>query len=134
MSGEIERNLVHRLNLYGWIILLAMSGASAAVLPPRVATGVFVGALIVAVNLLLLRRVVRKALAPGSKVTPKSVLPKYYLTFALTALVIFILISQRVVNELGLLLGLAGFAINVFIVVFQEMGKIILKQLSKEAV
>lgn len=133
MSGQIERDLVFRLNLNGWVIMAALTLASLVYLPLKMVPGVAVGGLLVSVNLLLLRRAVSRALAPGSRVTPKNVLLKYYLSFAATCLIIFILISQHLVDGLGLLLGLSAFVLNVFFIVIQLAGKIIYKTITKEA-
>ena len=133
MNDHEGRKIVFRLMLNGWVMFISLTVASLIFLPLRVTLGVAVGGLLVAINLTLLNRVVRKALAPGSRITPQSVLPKYYLTFAATCLIIFVLISQHLVDELGLLMGLSLFIVNVFIVVFHLAGKILYETITKEA-
>ncbi len=134
MNGREERELVLRLYFYGWIVFLALLGASLALFPMDVTAGTAVGGLLVMGNLHLLRRTVLKALVPGNRVTPGSVLPFFYLCFILTGAVIFVLISQHIVNGLGLLLGLSVFIVNVFLVVARLTGKIVYKTIMKEAV
>lgn len=135
MGGQIERSLVLRLNMNGWIIFLALAGASLAYLPLEITAGIVVGGLLVNINLHFLRRAVFKALAPGSRMTPLRQLPSYYLRFMATVIIIFILLSQHLINEIGLLIGLSVFVINVFLILVQETVKIIMKKkYTKEAV
>ena len=134
MSGQEERDLVIRLNLYGWVIFCALVLTSLVYLPLDITVGVIVGGLLVTVNLYLLQRVVTRALRLGARVTPKSVLPRYYLCFLVTCLIIFIFISQHLVNGLGLLLGLSVFVLNVFLVAIELTAKIVYKTVTKEAV
>jgi hypothetical protein len=134
MIDQDERNLVFQLHFNGWVMMAALTITSLLVLPADVTTGVFAGGLLVAVNLTLLKRLVYKALAKGSRVTPKNALPKFYFCFAMTVIIIFILISQHMVNVLGLLLGLAVFLLDVFWVVIQLAGRIVYKTITKEAV
>ncbi|MBW2092496.1 MAG: hypothetical protein JRI34_10305, partial [Deltaproteobacteria bacterium] len=78
-------------------------------------------------------RVLVRALKPGSKVTPKSVLLYYYLLFLATVLIIFVMISQHLLNGLGLILGLSTFIITVLAVLIQEMGLVLFRKIIKEA-
>lgn len=134
MSGGEERDLVFRLNLNGWVVLFALILTSLVFLSLEMTAGVVVGGLLVTVNLQLLHRAVSRALNPGRRVTPQSVLPKFYLCFLATGMIIFILISQHLVNGLGLLLGLSVFLLDVFLVVAHLAGKIVYKTITKEAV
>lgn len=133
MTGQEERSLVARLRLNSWIIFLAMTMAALTGLPAEVAWGVIIGNLIVTVNVMFLKRAVYRTLDAG-RVKPTRVLPKFYLCFAATVLILFVLISQQLVHSLGLLLGLSSFCVNVFLIMVQEMGKTLYKYFSKEAV
>jgi hypothetical protein len=134
MSGQEERDLVLRLNINGWVIFLAMALTSLVYLPREITIGVFLGGLLVAINLSFLHRAVVRALEPGNRVTPKSILPKFYLCFLATVGVIFVLISQHLVDGLGLLMGLSVFILNVFFIVIHLAGKIVYRTITKEAV
>ena len=133
MSGYEEKDLVDRLFVNGWIIFTALLITCFILLPPGVAISMAIGGLIVMINLIFLRRAVRGALESGRRVTPLSVLPGFYLCFFLTAFLIFSLISLKVVNCLGLLLGLSVFVLTVFFVVIHLTGRIVYKTLTKEA-
>jgi hypothetical protein len=65
-------------------------------------------------------------------VTPQNVLVKYYIRFLGTALIIFILVSQHLVNGLGLILGLSTFILTIFSVLFSEAGTVLYRKITKE--
>lgn len=133
-ANREEQDLVTHLNLAGWIFFLCLGLVCVASCPPKITASFMIGGMLVMVNLHFLKRVVMRASAQGSRVSPTSVLPKYYLMFALTVLVIYILISQHLVNPLGLLLGLGVFVMAVFSVVGYWACRIIYKTITKEAV
>ena len=134
MSGREEREIVTRLNVNGWILFVALTVASIAYFPLDVTLGVVAGGLLVTVNLSLLHRFVAKALSMGSKITPRDVLPKYYLTFIGTIAIIYVLISQHLVHGLGLLLGLSIFLVNLYLVAGRLAGRMVYRAIKREAV
>ena len=134
MNRPEELELVFQLCLNGWVILVALGAASAFYLPAGMTAGVILGALLVAINLSLLYRAVKRSLNSEIKVSPKKVLPGFYLCFLATVVIVSILITQQVVDRLGLLMGLGVFALDVFIVVAQQAGRIVYRTITKEAV
>ncbi|MDY6851066.1 MAG: ATP synthase subunit I [Thermodesulfobacteriota bacterium] len=134
MNGRIERELIIKLNLTGWIIFAALSLVSLYFFSLEVIAGVITGGLLVTVNLQLLRRVAVRALRPGARVALKNILVKYYLRFLATALIIFFLMYLHLVDELGLLLGLSVFVMSIYFVLMSLMGKFLYKKITKEAV
>ncbi len=115
------------------VVMGALTIFSLIFFPWEITLGVAAGGLLVVVNLYFLHLALVRALEPGSKVTPKSVLPKYYLLFLGTVLIIFIVISQHMLNGLGLLLGLSTFIITIMAVLLQEMGLVLFRKIIKEA-
>ncbi|MFH1139257.1 MAG: ATP synthase subunit I [Pseudomonadota bacterium] len=134
INGQDERKLVTRLNSTGWVILAVLTTVSVSFFPLEASLGVAMGGLLVTVNLSLLHRLVFKASEPGSRITPGMVLPKYYLRFAATLALLFILISQNLVHPLGLLLGLSVFFLDVMGVVLLLSLKLVYQTITKEAV
>ncbi|MBW2622841.1 MAG: hypothetical protein JRD68_08025 [Deltaproteobacteria bacterium] len=61
-------------------------------------------------------------------------LPKYYLRFLVTVLIIFVLVSQHLVSGLGLILGLSTFFLTIVSVLFSELGTVLYRKIIKEAV
>jgi len=134
LSGRLERELIIKLNLAGWVIFAAVSLISLCVFSLEVIAGVITGGLLVTVNLQLLRRIVIRVVRPGTRVTLSNILIKYYLRFLATALIIFFLMYLHLVDGLGLLLGLSVFVISVYFVLMSLMGKFLYKKITKEAV
>ena len=116
-----------------WIVMAVLTLVSVIFFSREVTIGVVVGEILVAVSFLFFHRVLVRGLEPGSKVTPKSVLLKYYLRFAATVVILVILISQHLVSSLGLLLGLSSFILTIFAVLILEMGSVIRARIIKEA-
>ena len=69
--------------------------------------GVLAGGLIVTVNFALLARTLKRSLTPENAAGYRSVLAKYYLRFAASGIIIFVLLATRSVHPVGLLLGLS---------------------------
>lgn len=133
MQEDAQKRLVDQFSLNGWVLWLAVTIAAAVFFSSEVALGALVGGLLTAVNLQLLKRAVHRALRPGSRVTPKNVLPGFYLCFAATCLIITGLIYFKLVDPLGLLLGLSSFLMNLFSVALKLTVSIIYR-FTKEAV
>ncbi len=132
MTGQPP--LLYKITPFSWIILAVLAVFSFLFLPTDITAGVVTGGLLVSINLLLFHRVLSRAFAPDSDVTPQKVLPKYYLRFLLTVLIIFILVSQHLVNGLGLILGLSTFILTIFAVLFSELGTVLYRKITREAV
>jgi len=126
--------LLYKITPFSWIVLAVLATFSFLYLPADITAGVVAGGLLVSLNLLLFHRILSRALAPDSDVTPKKVLPKYYLRFLLTVFIVFILVSQHLVHGLGLILGLSTFILTIFAVLFSELGAVIYRKIIKEAV
>ena len=81
----------------------------------RSGLGVVVGGLIALLNYRLLQRTICRALIPREKKGVLSkVLAKYYLRFLATAVVLFFLVRQGLVEPLGLLVGLSVVVVTIF--------------------
>ncbi|MBW1709967.1 MAG: ATP synthase subunit I [Deltaproteobacteria bacterium] len=116
-----------------WGVMGALTIVSLISFPLDITLGVLVGGILVVVNLHFFHRVLTKALKPGTKVTPRSVLLNYYLLFLATVLIIFIMISQHWLNGLGLILGLSTFIITILAVLIQQMSLVLFRKIIKEA-
>jgi len=115
----------------GNVICFAVLSAGALMLAPwPTALSVMVGGAIALVNYRLLQRNVCRILLGGDRQGMMGkVLVKYYLRFAATALVLWILVRQEVVEPLGLLVGLSVVVVTIFVWAGCQVRK-----LSKEAV
>jgi hypothetical protein len=134
MNGKEERDLVAKMNVFGWIVFPIPAALSFVFLSSKVSLGIVLGGLLVQINLALLHRFTRRALRPGVRVNPVAVLIKYNLCFLATVVVILALTVGGLVDGMGLLAGLGLFVLNVFTIVAFTAVKIVYKTFMKEAV
>lgn len=125
--------VVHFITKANWVILIAAGLISAVWTPPKVALGITLGGLIVAVNFHLLKKTLVKTFNPevvaekGRSVVG-SVLAKYYFRFVLSAGIIFVLISNHIVHPLGLLAGLSVVVASIFTATVLEIKRLLFKE------
>ena len=96
--------------------------------PADFARGVLFGGLIVTVNFHFLARTLKKALSPPHLASPNAVLAKYYIRFILSGFTIFVLIAAKVVNPIGLVLGLSVVVTSIMCASVYEAKKILFKE------
>ncbi len=125
---RIERKLLKFITLTNWIVLCIVTISGFILAPGPFAWGILAGGLIVSINFQLLYRTLKQALTPPHLATTRVVLGKYYIRFLVSALIIFILISDHYVNPLGLIIGLSVVVTSIFIAIFNEIRKIIFKE------
>lgn len=128
------RKLIDFIARANWLILLIGGFTGWVIAPVKIALGITLGGLIVAVNFHLLNRTLKNMFRPEvvlerGRFVVGNVLVKYYIRFAVSALIIFLLISKQVVHPLGLLAGLSVVVASIFTAVAIEISK-----LFKEAV
>ncbi len=129
---ELEK-IVDFITRTNWILFLGSSLAALILAPPKVYLGIFLGGLIVTINFHVLKNTVNKNLNP-KRVLEKgksligALLVKYYLRFALTAVIIFLLIVNRSVHPAGLLAGLSVVVASTFVAAAIELTKIIFRE------
>ena len=115
MAVDIEQQLLKTVIRANWVLFVAASLIAWATAAPAVARGVFLGGLIVTVSFHLLYRTLRKAFRPPHVASFPVVMAKYYVRFAVTGVIIFFLISRRIVHPIGLLIGLSIVVISIIL-------------------
>ncbi len=131
MAGmETERRIVTFVTRVSWLLLAAGTAAGFALAPAHFALGIAAGGLIVTVNFTLLSRTLKRSLNPDSLATPGSVLAKYYLRFAVSALVIGVLVAGRLVHPIGLFIGLSVVVASLFLALANELKHHLCKEAS----
>jgi hypothetical protein len=116
-------------NMNGAIFSLLLLG-SLVLMPLGFTWGVASGGFIVLINFNLLYRILKKALIPDHLASPKVVILKYYLRLLGTGILLYALIAKKVVDPLGLVLGLSVVVINLTLMGLNEMRKILFKEAS----
>lgn len=129
---ELEKivNFITRTN---WLLFLGSSLVALLLASPKVYLGVFLGGLIVTINFHVLKNTVtqninQERVMEKGKSLIGALLVKYYLRFALTAVIIFLLIENRSVHPAGLLAGLSVVVASTFIAAAIELTKIIFRE------
>ena len=125
---RIERRLLRFITLTNWILFCMVTISGFILAPGRFAWGILAGGLIVTINFHLLYRSLKHALTPPHVGKTRIVLGKYYIRFLVSAVIIYVLISDHYVNPLGLIIGLSVVVTSIFIATFNEIRKIIFKE------
>ena len=126
-------NIIDFITASNWLILLVGGTIGTLMAPGKVALGIILGGLIVAVNFHLLRRTLKNTLHPDT-VSEKgrsvvgNVLFKYYIRFAVSGVLIFLLISNHIVHPVGLLAGLSVVVASIFLATALELKRILFKE------
>lgn len=110
------------------MIFLGASLVGFVLAPPDFARGIFFGGLLVTLNFHMLAKTLKKALTPPHLASHNLVLAKYYLRFMLSGFIIFVLIAWRVVNPLGLIIGLSVVVASIILATLREVKELILKE------
>jgi len=116
-----------------WLILIIGGLTGLMLAPAKVTLGIISGGLIVAVNFHLLKRTTKNMLNPEA-VSKKgrslvgNVLVKYYIRFAISGVLIFLLISKQIVHPIGLLAGLSVVVASVFLATMLEIKRLFFKE------
>lgn len=120
--------LLTRVRIMNGVIFALLLLASLTLMPPLFTLGVGMGGLIVLINFHLLDRILKKAFIPDRLASPKVVIVKYYLRLLGTGVLLYFLIAKRMVDPLGLVVGLSVVVINLTLVGCNEMRKILFKE------
>jgi hypothetical protein len=125
---SIEQRLLKFVTKTNWILFGLASAAGLVWSSYEFAGGIVIGGFIVTANFHLLYRTLRGALTPPYLSSHGVILAKYYLRFIVTGVVIFFLISQHLVNPIGLFVGLSIVVMSIMLATLCEVKKIILKE------
>ena len=125
---EIQHRLIKFVTHCNWILLVCAVVASFSMFSQDVAWGVLIGGLIVAVNFHLLYRTLKNAFLTSQLMSITGVLVKYYIRFAVSGIIIFILMAKQYVNPIGLLIGLSIVVVSIICATLFELTKTNLKE------
>jgi hypothetical protein len=123
-----EDPLLEKIRQMNGAIFFLLSLGSLLLMPLGFTLGVGLGGLIILINFNLLYRILKRALIPDHLSSPKVVILKYYLRLLGTGIILYVLIAKKVVNPLGLIVGLSVVVINLTLMGLNEMRKILFKE------
>ncbi|NQT10923.1 MAG: ATP synthase subunit I [Desulfobacteraceae bacterium] len=125
---KIQQRILKFVVLTNWILFSVASIVGLILSPPHFAMGIIFGGLIVTINFHLLYRTLKKALTPPHLASLWVVLSKYYIRFIVSALIIFVLISRRYVDPIGLFIGLSIVVVSITLATMCEFKKLFFKE------
>jgi hypothetical protein len=125
---QVQERILSFVSRTNWVLLAGATAAGALFAPLDAALGILCGGLIVTVNFYLLARTLRRALKPPHLASHHMVIAKYYLRFVVSGFIIFLLIAGRVVDPLGLVIGLSVVVASIILASIREAKKIIFKE------
>jgi hypothetical protein len=126
-KGVREDPFLSKIRLMNGVVFALLLLGSLIWMSPLFSFGVAMGGLIVLINFHLLYRILKKAFIPDRLSSPKAVIIKYYLRLLGTGLILYLLIAKKLVDPLGLVVGLSVVVINLTLVGCNEMRKILFK-------
>jgi hypothetical protein len=120
----IEKDpLQKRLESTNWIILVALVGSSLFLNTTRFSLGIFCGGLISVVNFHWLYRNLMNVFTKHPDRAKKAVLIHYYIRLAITAFLLFWVISGNLVDIIGLIIGLSVVPLNMILTTILVLSK-----------
>lgn len=125
---HIQQRLLTFVTRANWVLFLAAGVAAWYFATPGFAKGILFGGLLVTVNFHMLARTLKKTLTPPYLASHNAVLAKYYLRFIVSGLIIFLLIAGKVVNPVGLILGLSVVVASIMLATVCEIKHLIFKE------
>ena len=115
--------LQRKLEITNWIILAILFVPSFIFTPPKFYLGVILGGFISILNFHGMEMGLRGLFRNPSGNVQRPAMIKYYLRLALTAIVLFFLISTDTVNVIGLIIGLSVVVINIVFTMITALAK-----------
>lgn len=125
---NLSDDIIKRIHLRNWVLLAILASCSLVFMQPSFTLGVFAGGLITNLGFHFLQKILLRSLDPSKEISGKVVFVKYYLRLIAMGSVIFWLISRHFVDAIGLLVGLSIVVINLTLIGFGELAKILIKE------
>jgi hypothetical protein len=120
--------LQRKIELRNVVILGVMLIASLLLMPWRFTLGILLGGIISIVNLYWLGRDLRVIFSNLSGKAKSAMMIRYYIRMAVTAVVLYFIITELPVDIIGLLVGLSLVVINIVFTAILEFQKKILPE------
>ena len=123
MNLIVKDPLQKRIEFSNWIILTVIFIPAVIFAPFKFALGTLIGGFISILNFHWMERGLQGIFQRTSGNVKGSILIKYYIRLAITAVVLYFLIAYQTVNVIGLLIGLSIVVINIIICVITSLTK-----------
>lgn len=124
----IQNRILKFVTRSNWILFFVVSTIGLIMTSTEFALGIISGGLLVTVNFHALAKTLRSALTPPYLTSHRVVITKYYIRFTISGIILFLLISQHIVNPLGLFIGLSVVVASIMMATISELTKLIFKE------
>jgi hypothetical protein len=128
MNPTGKDHLQRKIEFRNLVILGVMLLVSLISMPTRFTLGILVGGVISIINLFWLGRDLRVIFSNLSGGAKSAMMIRYYIRMAVTAVVLYFVITELPVDIIGLLVGLSLVVINIVITAMIEFQKKILPE------
>jgi hypothetical protein len=123
MNRTEKDPLQKKLEIRNWIVLSALSAAGWFAVSGSFGLGVLLGGLISIANFYGLYLSLRKAFGTISDKSKSVIMVRYYFRFAVTAIILYFLMTRFEISVIGLVLGLSVVVINIVLTTLIEVSK-----------
>ncbi len=123
MNHTEKDHIPKKLEFRNWIILAIFLTVSLIFMSYRFTLGILLGGLISIINYYWLYQGLRKAFQRVTDRTKSAVVLKYYIRLAVTAIVLFFVITRTPVDVIGLIIGLSTVVISIIFTTVLELSK-----------
>jgi len=125
--------VVDFVTITNWLLLLSGGIIGMMIAPEKFTLGIILGGLIVAINFHLLKNTLKKMFAPEIIISRGrslmfNIIVKYYIRFAVTAIILYLLLSKQIVHPLGLVTGLSVVVVSLLIAAVFELTRFFFKE------
>ena len=125
--------VVDFVTITNWLLLLSGGVTGFMIAPEKFTLGIILGGLIVAINFHLLKSTLKKMFDPElvlhrGRSLVFNIIVKYYIRFAVSAIIIYLLLSKQIVHPLGLVAGLSVVVASIFIAAAFELTRSFFKE------
>jgi hypothetical protein len=125
---EIQQRILKFVTQANWVICAGVTAAGFLLAPLDFALGIFFGGILVTANFHLLAKTLQRAFSPPYVASHNVVIAKYYVRFLITGFAIFLLIAGRVVDPVGLVIGLSVVVFSIILATMREIKKLIFEE------
>jgi hypothetical protein len=123
-----QQRILNFVTYSNWLLLIVASTVGFSQFSMGVGGGIFAGGLIVTINFHLLAKTLKKAFTPPHIASVGGVIAKYYIRFLITAIIIFLLMVSKLVDPMGLVVGLSVVVASMMFATLNEVRQFIMKE------
>ena len=123
MNRTEKDPLQRRLEITNWILLAVLIAASLVLRSLRFSLGILLGGLISIINFHALYRNLLSVFMKHLNRARSALMLRYYLRLAITAVVLYWIISRNLVDVIGLVIGLSVVVLNIALTTLLALSK-----------